>query len=136
MNRMELQALMTAPPDTIMAHPFTGKPATVGEVLKSILRGEGAAVLPTSPQPGQPGYSPGPNITISQEAINALSQTQYDELKATGQLQGLTTTNAGRAYVHVTRGGSHSVNFTLDETGEVGPGRPMDLRDFDHPAGS
>jgi hypothetical protein len=81
MNRMELQALMTAPPDTIMAHPFTGKPATVSEVLKAILRGEGAAVVPIPPQPGQPGYSPGPNITISQEAINALDQTQYDELR-------------------------------------------------------
>jgi hypothetical protein len=108
MNRMEMQALMTADPNEIMAHPFTGKPATVAEVLRAILRGEGAAVHPTSPQPGQPGYSPGPNLTISQEAINALSQTQYDELKATGQLQGLTTTDAGRAYVHVSRGGSHS----------------------------
>jgi hypothetical protein len=131
MNRVEMPALMTTDPNTIIAHPFTGKPATVGEVLKSILRGEGAAVAPVERQPGQPGYSPGPNITISQEAVNALSEQQYQELKNTGQLQGLTTTVAGRAYVHVSRGGSHSVSFTLDETGEVGPGRGLDLRDFD-----
>jgi hypothetical protein len=136
MTLLEMRALMTTPPDTIMPHPFTGKPATVGEVLKAIMNGEGAAVVPVQHQPGQPGYSPGPNLTISQDAINALSQTQYDELKATGQLQGLTTTDAGRAYVHVRQGGSHSTSFTLDEKGEVGPGRGLDLRDFDAPAGS
>jgi hypothetical protein len=81
MTPFEMKVLMTTPPDTLMTHPFTGKPATVGEVLKAILRGEGAAVVPIPPQPGQPGYSPGPNITISQEAINALDQTQYDELR-------------------------------------------------------
>jgi hypothetical protein len=134
MTKLEMQALMTADPNEIMAHPFTGRPATVAEVLRAILRGEGAAVLPVSPQPGQPGYSPGPNITISQEAVNALSQSQYDELKATGQLQGLTTTDAGRAFVHVSQGGSHSTSFTLDETGTVGPGRGLDLRDFEDPA--
>lgn len=136
MTRMEMQALMQADSNDIMIHPFTGKPATIAEVLKAILRGEGAAVLPVSPQPGQPGYSPGPNLTISQEAVNALSQSQYDELKQTGRLQGLTTSDAGRAFVHVSQGGSHSTSFTLDETGAVGPGRPMDLRDFDPPAGS
>jgi hypothetical protein len=134
MNLLEMRALMTADPNEIMAHPFTGKPATVAEVLRAIMRGEGAAVAPVQHQPGQPGYSPGPNLTISQDAVNALSEQQYHELKSTGQLQGLTTTDAGRAYVHVSRGGSHSVSFTLDETGEVGPGRGLDLRDFDPPA--
>jgi hypothetical protein len=136
MNRMEMQALMTADPNEIMTHPFTGKPATVAEVLKSILRGEGAAVVPVQHQPGQPGYSPGPNLTISQEAVNALPEAQYQELKSTGQLQGLTTTDAGRAYVHVRQGGSYSTSFTLDETGAVGPGRGLDLRDFDAVAGT
>ena len=132
MTRMEMQALMTANSNDLMIHPFTGKPATIGEVIKAILRGEGAAVHPTAPQP-QPGYSPGPNLTISQEAVNALSEQQYQELKSTGQLQGLTTTDAGRAYVHVSRGGSHSVSFTLDETGEVGSGWGLDMRDFFDP---
>jgi hypothetical protein len=137
MTRMEMQALMTANPNDIMTHPFTGKPATVAEVLGAILRGEGAAVAPVQPQPGQPGYAPGPNLTISQEAINALPEAQYQELKTTGQLQGLTTSDAGRAYVHVRQGGSHSVSLSFDpETGAVGPGRGLDLRDFDAPAGS
>jgi hypothetical protein len=137
MNLLEMRALMTADPNEIMAHPFTGKPATVAEVLGAIMRGEGAAVAPVQRQPGQPGYSPGPNITISQDAVNALSEQQYQELKSTGQLQGLTTTDAGRAYVHVRQGGSHSVSLSLDpETGAVGPGRGLDLRDFDAPAGS
>jgi hypothetical protein len=134
MNRIELQAIMTADPNEIMVHPFTGKPATVAEVLKAIMRGEGAAVLPVPPQPGQPGYSPGPNLTISQEAVNDLSPSQYDELKQTGYIQGLTNSDAGCAYVHVSQGGSHSVSFTLDETGKVGSGRGLDLRDFDDPA--
>jgi hypothetical protein len=138
MNRMEMQALMTANPNEIMAHPFTGKPATVAEVLRAILRGEGAAVHPTSPpaqaQPGQLGAPQG--LTISQEAVNALSEAQYQELKATGHIQGLTNSDAGRAYVHISQGGSHSVSFSLDETGKVGPGRGLDLRDFDAPAGS
>ena len=135
MNRMEMQALMTDDPNEIMTHSFTGKPATVAEVLKSILRGEGAAVVPVQHQPGQPGYSPGPNLTIRQEAVNALPEAQYQELKTTGQLQGLTTSDAGRAYVHVRQGGSHSVSLSLDpETGAVGPGRGLDLRDFDAPA--
>jgi ABC-type transport system substrate-binding protein len=134
MNRLELQALMQAPSDTVMTHPFTGKPATVAEVLKAIMRGEGAAVHPIAPQPGQPGYSPGPNITISQEAVNALPEEQYQELKQTGYIQGLTSSDNGRAFVHVSKGGSHSTSFTLDETGKVGPGRPMDLRDFQDPS--
>ena len=79
MNLLEMQALMTADPNTIMAHPFTGKPATVAEVLKAIMNGEGAAVAPVQHQPGQPGYSPGPNITISQEAVNALGEQQYHD---------------------------------------------------------
>jgi hypothetical protein len=133
MNRMEMQALMTADPNTIMQHPFTGKPATIGEVLKAILRGEGAEIAPVQPAPGQPGHQAGPNIRISQEAANKLSDANYQELERTGYIQGLTNSDAGRAYVHVSRGGSHSVSFTLDETGEVGPGRPMDLRDFSDP---
>jgi hypothetical protein len=136
MTRMEMHALMSANSNDIMTHPFTGKPATVAEVIKAILRGEGAAVVPVPPQPGQPGYRTGPNLTISQEAINALSEQQYQELKSTGQLSGLTTTDAGRAYVHTRQGGSHSVSFTLDEEGKVGPGRGLDLRDFDRAAGS
>jgi hypothetical protein len=133
MTLLEMRALMTAPPETIMAHPVTGRPATVAEVLKSIMRGEGAAVVPVPPQPGQPGYRAGPNLTISQEAINALSEQQYQELKSTGQLAGLTTTDAGKASVHVSKGGSHSVSLTLDETGKVGPARPIDLRLFHDP---
>jgi hypothetical protein len=123
MTKLEMHALMTANPNEIMAHPFTGKPATVAEVIKAILRGEGAAVVPVPPQPGQPGYRTGPNLTISQEAINALSEQQYQELKATGELSGLTTTDAGRAYVHVSQGGSHSLSFTLDEGGKGRVGR-------------
>jgi hypothetical protein len=134
MNLLEMRALMTANPNDIMAHPFTGKPATVAEVIKAVLKGEGAAVLPVSPQPGQPGYKIGPNLTISQEAVNALPEAQYQELKNTGHIQGFTNSDAGHAYVHVRQGGSYSTSFTLDETGKVGEGRPMDLRDFQDPA--
>jgi len=135
MNRMELQALMTAPPDTIMANPFTGKPATVGEVLKSILRGEGAAVAPVQPAPGQPGHQAGPNIRISQEAANKLGDAQYGELERTGHIQGLTNSDNGRAFVHVRQGGTISVQRSFNpETGAVEAGRGLDMRNFHDPA--
>jgi hypothetical protein len=131
MTLLELKSLMTTPSDTIMAHPVTGKPATVAEVLKSIMRGEGAAVVPVPPQPGQPGYRAGPNLTISQAAINALSEQQFQELKSTGQLAGLTTTDAGKATIHVTTGGSYTSQHSFNpETGAVEQGRGVNLRQF------
>lgn len=136
MNLLEMRALMTADPNEIMAHPFTGEPATVAEVLRAVLRGEGAEVVPVQPAPGQPGRQAGPNIRISQEAANKLSDGNYQELERTGFIQGLTNSDAGRAYVHVSRGGSHSTSFTLDETGKVGPGRGLDMRDFHDPNAS
>jgi hypothetical protein len=137
MNKLELQALMTADPNTIMTHPFTGKPAAIGEVLKAILNGEGMTlqVAPTHLAPAQPGQHAGPNLRISQAAINALTEAQYQELKETGHLQGLTNSDNGRAYVHVRQGGSHTVRLSFDpETGAVGPERPLDMRDFTDPA--
>jgi hypothetical protein len=131
MNRMEMQALMSANPNDIMAHPFTGKPATVAEVLRAILRGEGAEIAPVQPAPGQPGHQ-GPNIRISQESANKLSDTSYRELERTGHILGLTKKD-DRAFVTVRQGGSYSISFTLDEEGKVGPGRPMDLRSFHDP---
>jgi adenylate cyclase len=64
-----------------------------------------------------------------------LGEQQVKNIAQPGELSGLTTTDAGKAYVHVSQGGSHSVSFTLDETGKVGPGRGLDLRDFDRAAG-
>jgi hypothetical protein len=138
MNRIELEALMKAPADTLVPWGPNGQVITVGEALKHVLRGDGMEVTPAAPAPGQPGHQAGPNIRISQEAVNALSEAQYQELKATGHLQGVTNSDNGRAVVHVSRGGSHSVNLSFDpETGKVGPGRGLDLRDFSDPtAGS
>jgi len=136
MNRIELQALMQTPPDTLVPWGPNGQVITVGEALHRLMKGDGVDITPAQPAPGQPGQPAGPNIRISQEAVNALSEAQYQELKATGHLQGLTNSDNGRAYVDVSRGGSHSASFTLDETGAVGPGRGLDLRDFDPPAGS
>jgi hypothetical protein len=132
MTKLEMQALMTADPNEIMAHPFTGKPATVAEVLGAIIRGEGAEIAPVQPQAGQPGHQAGPNIRISQESANQLSEANYQELERTGHILGLTKRD-DRTFVHVSRGGSYSTSFTLDERGEVGPGRPMDLSQFDDP---
>jgi hypothetical protein len=137
MNALEMNVLMSTDPNTLVPWGPGGQIITVGEALRHVLRGDGMEVSPAAPPaPGQPGHQAGPNIRISQAAVNALSEGQYQELKATGHLQGLTNSDNGRAVVHVTRGGSHSTNFTLDEMGEVGPGRPMDLRDFDAAAGS
>jgi hypothetical protein len=134
-NRIELQALMQTPPDTLVPWGPNGQVITVGEALHRVLQGEGMEVSLAPPSaPAQPGQSAGPNIKISQAAVNALSEEQYQELQQTGHLRGVTNSDNGRAYVHVTRGGSHSTNFTLDETGKVGPGRGLDLRDFKDPA--
>jgi hypothetical protein len=137
MNRIELEALMRTPSDTLVPWGPGGKIVTVGEAIKHVLRGDGMEVSPAAPAPGQPGHQAGPNIRISQEAVNALSEAQYQELQATGHLQGVTNSDNGRAVVRVTRGGSHSVSLSFDpETGKVGPGRGLDLRDFSDPAQS
>jgi hypothetical protein len=133
MNKIELQTLMTTPPDTLVPWGPGGKLITVGEALHRVLKGEGVEITPAQPAPAQPGLSGG--IRISQEAVNALSEAQYQELKETGHLQGLTNSDNGRGTVHVSQGGSHTVSFSFDpDTGKVGPGRGLDLRDFDDPA--
>jgi hypothetical protein len=133
LNRIELEAMMKANPNDLML--WEGRTMTVAEALGRVLKGEGMEVAPAVPAPGQPGHQAGPNIRISQAAVNALSEAQYQELKATGHLQGVTNSDNGRAVVRVTRGGSYSANFSFDpETGALGPGRGIDLRDFDDPA--
>ena len=112
---------------------------TVGDAIYSVLKGEGQGVdvMPAAPAPGEPGHQAGgPNLRISQRAVDALSEAQYQELKDTGHLAGLTNSLNGRAQVHVRQGGSYSTSFTLDEEGKVGPGRGLDLRDFQDPAQS
>jgi hypothetical protein len=132
LNRIELEAMMKANPNDLML--WDGRVMTVAEALGRVLKGDGVEVAPAAPAPGQPGYQAGPNIRISQEPVNNLTQAQYDELSRTGHLQGVTNSENGRAIVRVSQGGSYSTGFTLDETGKVGPGRPMDLRDFQDPA--
>jgi hypothetical protein len=137
MNRIELEALMKTPSDTLVPWGPNGQVITVGEAIKHVLKGDGMEVSPAAPAPGQPGHQAGPNIRISQAAVDQLSEAQYQELKATGHLSGVTNSLNGRAVVRVTQGGSHSVSLSFDpETGKVGPGRGLDLRDFDAPAGS
>jgi hypothetical protein len=106
---------------------------------------DGAIVEPAQPaqtgQPIQPSHQAGPGgpaLRISQEAANALPQAKYDELARTGHIQGLTNSDNGRAVVHVRNSsGAVESRFSFDpETGKVQPGRPMDLRDFDAPAGT
>jgi hypothetical protein len=134
-DRIALEAMMKADGNQLMV--WEGRVMTVADALGRIMKGEGMEVSPAAPAPGQPGHQAGPNIRISQAAVDQLSQAQYDELKATGHVQGVTNSENGRAVVRVTRGGSHSVNLSFDpETGKVGPGRGLDLRDFDKPAGS
>jgi hypothetical protein len=136
MTRVELQALMQTPADTMVPWGPGGKLIPVGDAIHAALRGDGQGVEITPAQPalGQPGNQAGPGgIRISQAAVNNLTQAQYDELSRTGHLQGVTNSENGRALVHVTQGGSYSTGFSLDETGQVGPARPIDLRDFHNP---
>jgi hypothetical protein len=135
LNRIELEAVMKANPNDLML--WDGRTMTVAEALGRVLKGDGMEVSPAAPAPGQPGHpASGPNIQISQAAVNALTEAQYQELKATGHLQGVTNSENGRAIVRVSQGAFYSTSFTLDETGKVGEGRGLDLRDFDAPAGS
>jgi hypothetical protein len=131
LNRIELEAMMKADGNDLMV--WEGRVMTVADALGRIMKGEGMEVAPAQPAPGQPGHQAGPNIRISQAAVDQLSQSQYDELAATGHLQGVTNSENGRAIVRVTQGGSYSTGFTLDETGKVGPGRGLDLRSFHDP---
>jgi hypothetical protein len=134
LNPIELEAMMKANPNDLMI--WDDRVMTVAEALGRVLKGgDGVEVTPVAPAPGQPGHQAGgPNIRISQAAVDQLSQAQYDELKATGHLAGVTNSENGRAVVRVSQGSSYSTGFTLDETGKVGPGRPMDLRSFHDPA--
>jgi hypothetical protein len=137
MNELELRTLMTTPPDTLVPWGPNGKVITVGEALKHVLHGEGAEIAPVQPPQAQPGQPAGPNIRISQEAANRLGDAQYKELEQTGHIQGLTNSDNGRAIVHVRQGGSVQISRSFNpETGAVEAGRPMDLRDFDPPAGT
>jgi hypothetical protein len=138
MNALEMKTLMTMPEHTLVPWGPGGQVITVGEALRHLLRGEGVEIAPAQPVPGQPGQPhAGPNITISQVAVDSLSQAQYDELQQTGHLQGLTNSDNGRANVHVRQGGSISIQRSFNpETGAVEAGRGLDLRDFDPPAGS
>ena len=126
MSRIELEAMMKANPNDLML--WDGRTMTVAEALGRVLKGGGVEVMPVAPAPGQPGYQTG--VKISQEAVNNLTQAQYDELSRTGHLEGLTNSLTGKAIVRVSQGGSYSTGFTLDETGKVGAGRGLDLRDF------
>ena len=131
LNRIELEAMMKAKPDDLML--YDGRVITVAEALGHIMRGEGAEVAPPAIT-AQPGQHTSPNVRISQEAANKLSDALYQELEQTGHIQGLTRTDAGRAYVHVRQGGSLSIQRSFDpETGEVGLGRGLDMRDFFDP---
>jgi hypothetical protein len=133
MTELEMRVLMTTDPNTLFPWSPGGQIITVGEALRHVLRGDGMEITPAQPAPAQPGQSAGPNIRISQAAVDQLSQAQYRELEQTGHLQGLTNSLNGRAVLRTRQGGSHSTSFTLDETGKVGPGRGLDLRDFDDP---
>jgi hypothetical protein len=138
MTALELKALLTADPSTLV-RGANGRMIPVGDAIYAALKGEGRGVeiTPAQPAPAQPGQVAGPGIRISQKAVDALTPAQYAELQSTGHLQGVTNSENGRAIVHVTQGGSHSVSLSFDpETGKVGPGRSLDLRDFDAPAGA
>ena len=134
MSPLELKSLMTADPATLI-RGANGKMITVGDAIYAALKGEGQGVeiQPAQPASVQPGHAASPGIKISQAAVDQLSEAQYRELSETGHLAGVTNSLAGRAMIHVTTGGSYSTSFSLDETGTVGPARPMDLRDFQNP---
>jgi len=101
MNRIEIEAMMKANPNDLML--WDGRVMTVAEALGRVLKGDGVEVTPAAPAPGQPGHQAGPNIRISQEAVNNLTQAQYDELSRTGYLQGVTNSDNGRAVVRVSQ---------------------------------
>jgi hypothetical protein len=136
MNRIELETLMKTPSDTLVPWGDHGKVITVAEALKRVFQGEGMDVIPVPPAAAKPGQAVGPNLRISQEAVNALTEQQYKELSETGHLQGLTNSDKGRAVVRVTQGGSYTANLSFDPEGgkAIGPGRPLDTRDFHDPA--
>jgi hypothetical protein len=141
-RRLAIQTLMTSPETTEVI--YNGRPVLVSEALRHMLQGDDAVVMsPAAPpalpgQLGHPGGGPGPNLTISQRAVDNLSPAQYEELKTTGHLQGLTNSDQGRALITV-RNSSGTVHsrFTFNpETGAIEPGRALDFSDFDAPAGS
>lgn len=133
MNRIEIEAMMKANPNDLML--WDGRVMTVAEALGRVLKGDGVEVTPAAPAPGQPGHQAGPNIRISQEAVNNLTQAQYDELSRTGYLQGVTNSDNGRAVVRFSQGGSIQVQRSFNpETGAVEAGRGLDMRDFHDPA--
>jgi hypothetical protein len=135
MTELEMRVLMTTDPNTLVPWGPGGQVITVGEALRHVLRGDGVEITPAQPAPAQPGQAVGPNVRISQAAVDNLSQAQYDELSRTGHLQGVTNSETGRAIVHVSRGGTVTIQRSFNpETGAVEAGRGLDLRDFDDPA--
>jgi hypothetical protein len=131
LDAMQLRALMQTDGSTPVI--YNGRSMLLQDALAARMRGDGQGVdiQPAQPAPVQPGQAAGPGIRISQAAVEALSPAQYEELKTTGHLQGVTNSENGRAIVHVTTGGSYTSQHSFNqETGVVEPGRGVDLRDF------
>jgi hypothetical protein len=124
-----LRTLM-ASKDTNQFIPWKGGRVTIGEAIKDMLKGdEGAVVAKPQPQ-ATPGQQTAPGVKPSQAAFDGLSQKQYDELSATGGIEGVTRPLDTR--VSVRQGGSLEIRRSFNpDTGAVEAGRPADWPDFD-----
>jgi hypothetical protein len=130
MNRMELEAMMTADPNELMT--WNGSTRTVAEHLRAILKGEGVPYEPPA-EPQVPGPQPGRgSIRIDP---TRLTEGQRMELERTGNIAGFTASDRGRAMISVRNSsGTIRIDRSFDvDTGAVEPGRGMDLRDFTDP---
>ncbi|MBV9828494.1 MAG: hypothetical protein JO001_22940 [Alphaproteobacteria bacterium] len=112
---------------------YGGKQITAGEALKNMMRSEGIDIR--QPQSGQGAATPA--VHASQEAVDSLSEAQYQELKNTGGIDGVTRPNPAR--VTIRQGGAVEVRRSFNpETGAVEAGRQLeyDRETFFGPEGS
>lgn len=111
-----LRALLTTPGDKLIRCPLTQREMTVSEFIQREMDGDGATVrLPSD----QPANAPQGMLSVSREAVEALTPAQYAELETHGRLDNLTH-KAELAYVQTRQGGNagtYSTHVALDEQG-------------------
>jgi len=118
-----LRTLMSAR-DSNQKITWNGGTATIGEVIRELIRDDdGAATVQRATQQQQAG---GPGVMPSRAAVDALSDDHYRELKETGNIGQLMGPPPVR--VSVRQGGAIERRYSFNpDTGAVEDGRPLDI---------
>lgn len=115
MNRLELQTLMSARPDTVVT--FNGQRMTVQQVIRLALQGDDSAVVHQPPQPVNT-----PALQPSRGAVDQLTERQREAILAGEGIEGLTRPVAPRVRAtSIPNSGVTVTHMTNSQDGSVAP---------------